>query len=84
MIVFVRSLDLQKCELPDSLEELADSYTIQYIGKLTSQKQFHDVQTKADICHSVLRNVLHVSCDYCLILSPSGFGRKKSRSHSKL
>ncbi|XP_053377869.1 uncharacterized protein LOC128547945 [Mercenaria mercenaria] len=54
-----KSLDLQKCSLPDNLDDLRQNYTIQYIGKLQPRKVYSDVKSKADICQDVLRNILH-------------------------
>ncbi|XP_060566470.1 general transcription factor 3C polypeptide 1-like [Ruditapes philippinarum] len=54
-----KSLDLQKCCLPDTLEDLRQNYSIQYIGKLQPRKVYHDVKNKTEICQDVLRNILH-------------------------
>ncbi|XP_052781607.1 general transcription factor 3C polypeptide 1-like isoform X3 [Mya arenaria] len=54
-----KTLDLQKCSLPASLDLLTSNYTIQYIGKLTDKKTFTDPASKAEICHDVLRTILH-------------------------
>ena len=55
------TLSVGRCELPETLSELEDC-SIKKIGStLKTKRVFSDVASKTDICHDVLRNILHVS-----------------------
>ncbi|KAH3880119.1 hypothetical protein DPMN_004032, partial [Dreissena polymorpha] len=54
-----KSHDLQRCSLPETLEDLSIDYSIQCVGKHTQLKRFYEPMSRAEICHDVLRNILH-------------------------
>ena len=54
-----RSLNVGKSELPEHLSQL-QVVKVEPIGSLEKKNRFSDVASKTDICHDVLRNILHV------------------------
>lgn len=55
-----QSLNVGKSELPEHLSQL-QVVKVEPVGSLEKKNRFSDVASKTDICHDVLRNILHSS-----------------------